>query len=378
MRALFVTPYPPMRDGLGTYSEMLCGELLRQGHDVAVIGSRPVKGAPPIVIGDLPAPGRAPEAAIAAARALDPDVVHVQFAGAAFGARLRGLLALLDRMREDGRAVVATLHDVTRDLETLGPAARWVYRAIGARCDRVIVHTTPAAEAYARIAGSAAPARIVAHPTVELPASSISVQDLRERHGLGSDPVILSFGFIHVDKGIADLLLAVARLRDRGRLGRGRVVIAGEVRRRYGVLRPFEMRDRAYLRRLQRLISEHGLHDSVLFTGFVPAQEIRPWFDAATLAVLPYRRIEQSGAGSLARGAGVPLLATDVGELAELSTVPPVAPGDPAQLADALERALEGDLSRVAPDAAGDLGEIVGETVDVYRELLGAAEVVAR
>jgi hypothetical protein len=98
---------------------------------------------------------------------------------------------------------------------------------------------------------------------------------------------------------------------------------------------------------------------------------VRSWFDAASVAVLPYRRTEQSGAGSLARGAGTPLLTTNVGELARLSTFPPLPPEDPTRLADALEQALVAVRSGAQDDGSeNDLAEIVATTIAIYTEIV--------
>ena len=83
-----------------------------------------------------------------------------------------------------------------------------------------------------------------------------------------------------------------------------------------------------------------GLADKVTFAGFVLASEVRTWFDVATVAVLPYRRAEQSGVASLAVAAGTPVLTSDVGELAQLSALPAFRPGDTEALAGSLERFL--------------------------------------
>ena len=116
-----------------------------------------------------------------------------------------------------------------------------------------------------------------------------------------------------------------------------------------------------------------GLADKVTFAGFVLASEVRTWFDVATVAVLPYRRAEQSGVASLAVAAGTPVLTSDVGELAQLSALPAFRPGDTEALAGSLERFLA--TSDVWPggfpgiDAGGDLSSIVRQTVTLYEEL---------
>lgn len=370
MRVLFITPYPPERDGIGTYSQMICEELARQGHHVGVLCARPTATPAPEVIGSLPGPGRPVSAAVAAARRFAPDVVHVQFAVAAYGTRLPALVRVIDRLREDPAPIVMTLHEVTRDVESLGRIGRALYGFVARRADRVVVHTETAVQALATVDSRLAPATVIAHPRKELPRSGVGVAELRRRYGLRQDRIVLSFGFIDVDKGISDLIAAAGLLNREGVLDDVRIVVAGAVRRRFGPLRVFEVRDRLYFRRLKRSVAQLGLGTRVTFVGFVPTEEMRAWFDIATVAVLAYRRIEQSGVASLASGAGTPMLTTNVGELASLGTFGPVAPGDPPALARELRACLQTSDDAVTPRRPnGDLVEIVSEMTDLYARL---------
>jgi len=379
VRVLFISPYPPERDGIGTYSQMICGELARQGHTVGVLTARPATPVLPEVVGSLAGVAQPVDETVTAIEKFGPDVIHVQFAVAAYGIRLISLLRVVHRLRMATRPVVMTLHEVTRDLESLRVAGGLLYRFAARRADRIVVHTQRAAGALAGLGPELPPIAVIAHPRTELPPGEVTPDELRRRYDLHDDRVVLSFGFIDVDKGISDLIDAAGRLRAVGALGGITVVVAGAARRRFGPLRVFEARDRLYLRSLRRAVARLGLHGDVRFTGFVPASEIRAWFDLATVAVLPYRRIEQSGVGSLASAAGTPLLTSDVGELAKLSTYPPVPPGDPEALAGQLRRALETPAEAAAVRRpGGDLGDVVSETARLYERLVDLQPVQAR
>lgn len=81
-----------------------------------------------------------------------------------------------------------------------------------------------------------------------------------------------------------------------------------------------------------------------LLPRFVFAGEILAMLHRASLVVLPYREIDQSGAAFTALGAGVPLLLSDVGgfpEIAATGAAETVPAGDPHALAEALERLLD-------------------------------------
>jgi glycosyltransferase involved in cell wall biosynthesis len=83
---------------------------------------------------------------------------------------------------------------------------------------------------------------------------------------------------------------------------------------------------------------------------FVADQEMLAVMRRASLVVLPYREIDQSGVAFTALGAGVPLLLSDVGgfpEIAATGAAETVPTGDPLALADALDRLL-GDPAALA------------------------------
>jgi glycosyltransferase involved in cell wall biosynthesis len=362
MRILYISPYPPARDGIGTYTAAFAGAMDERGHDVRVVAARPDPDSPPEVVAALPLRHRDRATLVARVRLWAPDVVHVQFAVAAYAARLPALLRLVRALRAAGLPVVMTMHEVTRDTESLRGPGRMLYRRAAALADRVVVHTASALDELRGPVGAKQPAAdVIAHPRTELPPAERSAAELRAAHGLGGDRVLLAFGFIDVDKGLDDLVRAFALLRERQGV---RLAVAGAVRSRHGVFRVFELRDRLHLRRVRALVAELGLERSVTFAGYVPSGDMRGWFDLAAAAVLPYRRIEQSGVANLAASAGTPVLASTAGELGALHTFPP---RDPIALARTLHGFLRAPAPQPDPAASGsDLPAIVDRTLDLY------------
>ncbi|MBO2446745.1 glycosyltransferase [Actinomadura barringtoniae] len=373
MRILFVSPYPPAKDGIGTYTHVLGGALRAAGHDVAVVTPRPLPGAPPEVIGAL-GPGGATQALREAEASFAPDVVHVQFAVPAFGSRTPAMVRWLGELshgRPDGRAaVVTTMHEVTRDTALLRGAGEALYRRIAAGSDHVIVHTAAAQEL---VPGS----QVVPHFSSPPPETTTTPAELRERFGLGeSERLLLAFGFIHVDKGLDDLVAALGllRRRDAGLAANVRVVVAGTVRGRTGPFRLMELRDHVHLRKVLRMARRARLLDRLVFTGFVPDGDIGAWFGTSEAVVLPYRKAEQSGVANLARAFGVPVLATTAGGLAELFADSPwtAPPAKPSSLADLLQRFLTTSPHDPPAHHVPELGETVAATAEAYRTLLNA------
>lgn len=114
---------------------------------------------------------------------------------------------------------------------------------------------------------------------------------------------LLFFGFIRGYKGLDLLLDALAdqRLGDQPI----RLIIAGE----------FYDDEAAYREQIERL----GLQDRViLFSSYIPHEDVRWYFGAADLVVQPYRSATQSGISQLAYHFEKPMVVTRVGGLPEI------------------------------------------------------------
>jgi D-inositol-3-phosphate glycosyltransferase len=142
----------------------------------------------------------------------------------------------------------------------------------------------------------------------------------------------------------------------------------------------------AYWKEIERRIRENANGGRILQRiCFIPDDETELYFKAADVAVLPYRVIFQSGVLFLAYSFGLPVIACDVGSLAE-DILPGETgflcqPDDPAELAATIEKYfqtlmykdLENRRQGIREFAlARHSWEVVGErTRKVYLELLG-------
>lgn len=108
---------------------------------------------------------------------------------------------------------------------------------------------------------------------------------------------LLFFGLIREYKGLDVLLEAFSRLDDTYQL-----IVAGEP---YGSFEKY-----------QRIIDNSPAKDRIrLFTRYIKDSEVKDYFSAADLAVLPYRSATQSGISAIAYHFEVPMVVTDVGGL---------------------------------------------------------------
>jgi glycosyltransferase involved in cell wall biosynthesis len=111
--------------------------------------------------------------------------------------------------------------------------------------------------------------------------------------------IILFFGIIRDYKGLDLLLEAMAFLSDDFQL-----IVAGEV---YGSFQKY-----------QEIIDNRQLNERVsLFTNYIGDDEVKDYFSAADVCVLPYKSATQSGITSISNHFELPLIATNVGGLAE-------------------------------------------------------------
>jgi glycosyltransferase involved in cell wall biosynthesis len=216
---------------------------------------------------------------------LDPDVVHFQWLVHRPDVDLRWLRPVASR-----RATVFTAHDLWAMLG--GRPAAWL--RIFDEVDRVVVHSRRAAAELPR--RGVAPERVVRIPHPVFSAAR-PAEPTRDGHTL------LSFGLIRAYKGI-DLLLEALPEIERA-VPDVRLVIAGDSHDAVG---PF------------RVLSDRlGVADRVEWRlGFHPEVDIESLMASTTAVVLPYRRwVDSSGVLATALGHGVPVVATDVGNLGE-------------------------------------------------------------
>ncbi len=205
---------------------------------------------------------------------------------------------------------VFTAHDL---LPRRTAARRELWRRQLARFDRVIVHTERGRDSLRELGVEA---HVNPHPVY--PSSAERADD---------GHTLLALGVIRPYQGLADAVEVVRRVSD------ARLLVAGDP------AMPLE--------------GLTGAPRTEWRLGYLPPAELDRALSEATIAIFPYRaELDQSGAMLQALGAGVPVIAYDVGGLAE-----------------PIERYGAG---RVVP--AGDLEALTHEV----RELLGDTDALAR
>jgi glycosyltransferase involved in cell wall biosynthesis len=311
------------------YDHALCAALARAGADVELVTSRFVHGDAPPADGyrlqerfyrrgaSLPAKlaQHVPDMLRERRAARAADVVHFQWLP----------VQHLDAFLLPRRPTVLTAHDVLPREPRPGQHA--AQRRLYERVDAIVVHTRHGRERLVAEAG-ADPDRVhvIPHGVLAQLAGIDGVLPPELGGGEASDrPVVLFFGLLRPYKGL-DVVLDAWRGIDDAELW-----IVGAPRMDTAPLRAAAPPGVRWVER------------------FVSDAEAAAVFARATLAVLPYREIEQSGVLWTAVGLGTPVILSDVGGFAEVEGARLVPPADAAALHEALRDAIKSPPPPVDP-----------------------------
>jgi glycosyltransferase involved in cell wall biosynthesis len=183
---------------------------------------------------------------------------------------------------------------------------------------------------------------VIRHPVNNaFPDTALTSAEAKRRLGLRDDEkAVLFFGRIRPYKGI-EYLLDAFRLLSADERANYRLIVAGEPKKG----------SEEYLHEIQQLVKREFKHEQVILRiQFIPDDEMELYLKGADVLVLPYKEIFQSGVLFLAYSFGLPVVATDVGsfreEIVEGSTGFLCKPGDPTELAKAIETYFGSDLFR--------------------------------
>ncbi len=166
--------------------------------------------------------------------------------------------------------------------------------------------------------------REVPHPVYTMFGEPVPKDEARRTLGLTSERVLLFFGYVRAYKGLQVLLDALAQA---GKEFPVHLLVVGE----------FYDGEQKYRSQIAAL----GLENRVtVVSEYVPNDRVRLYFSAADAVVLPYLSATQSGIAQIAFNFDRPVIASDVGGLAETVradvTGMVVPPGNPSALADAI------------------------------------------
>ena len=310
---LVLAPAPPLRIGwvsswgvrcgVAEYSRHLLEAMLATGEagEITVLCDQRTPGKARESIDvivrscwELGLPSGAPPLARAVAQA-DPDILVIQHQPGLIG--WNALAELLDSASLTSRPVVVALHSTQRILDVPSEDRGKVIAAL-ADVARIVVHTIHDVNRLKALG--------VLANVVMIPQGALALSE-PPRHFAASAkdrPVVIGcYGFFFKDKGIFQLIEAVARLRDRH----------GQVRLRLVNAQYDGGESAAEIDRCRAAAAAAGLGDTVEWhTEFMPDQESRELLSHCDLIALPYQVSKEGSSAALrmAMTAGVPVAVT--------------------------------------------------------------------
>lgn len=311
LRVLFITgEYPPLEGGVGDFTHLLGQEMARQGAEVGVLTSCTaglernedgVRCFPWVQRWQLVPLLQAVRRAIERFR---PDILDIQYQTAAY--QLKPAINLLPSLLPKHPFSV-TFHDLR--VPYLFPKAgklRWWVNLKLARSCRVAIVTNNEDQVQLTAYPEIRRTELIPIGSNIIPSvGADQVAKFRQRWQLGSDKLVLAyFGFLNESKGAEELIAALDSVRNSG-YNAVLLMIGGEV----GASDPTNV---AYLRHIKLESERRGLAPYVIWTGFLPQEEVSAAFACAHICVLPYRDGASFRRGSLmaALSHGLPIVST--------------------------------------------------------------------
>jgi glycosyltransferase involved in cell wall biosynthesis len=231
-------------------------------------------------------------------------------------------------VRQAGVRVAFVVHNVLPHEPR--PGDEWLTRHVLCQGHSFVVHTEAELARLLKLRPQAN-ARVVAHPTYgDFVDHAMDREAARRELGIPADAgVILFFGFVRPYKGLHVLLEALAGLRQAGQSAH--LIVAGE----------FWGDPHVYEREIAALRLGSCVH---LTRRYIPDKEVGAYFWAADVFAAPYTAGTQSGAVTIARSFGLPIVTTRPEDIAGQPAGPlgvqVVAAGDVKALVGALDATL--------------------------------------
>lgn len=344
MTLLMVTPYPPYRDGIGTYAVQEVRRLRAEGRAVEVLSPLPSAAHHHLALGSL----RGVLALTKKARHYDATMI--QFSPEMFFGACRGPLERVAVwVGLEALAKVTKLEIRQHEIEW-GPLRRNpAERLVAARALRaaatVSVHTQGEVDRLTAALGIEADRiTLVDHGRHFAKATGETQAEARAELGLHPDRhQFLSIGFLQEHKGFDR---AAKAFRAAGLSGQAELHIVGSVR----VNHPDLVAHASALQRLAMTIPGVEVHQR-----YVSDEEFDRWILAADTVVLPYREIWSSSVLERAKMLERPIVAADVGGLGDQAPVGTLFFDDDESLAQCLkERAATSPAILEEADPSSD------------------------
>ncbi len=313
MKIISLGPAHPLRGGIAEFNESMSREFLSQGHELKIFSYK-------LQYPSLFFPGKTQYTS-----SLKPDYLDIQNPLSSIS--LSSWLKTVENIRREGPDLVIIHYWMPFFIPSLGfiahklravksiktillahnliphetqPGTRFLTRYLIKNIDG-IVSLSSKVQADAKKFRPNLPSIVLPHPIYDIFGEKPERHLALKKLGLnGKARYILFFGLVRKYKGLDLLLQALKSVKNRS----VNLIIAGEF---YGKKDEY----------LKIIASEKIGKRIILKDFFIPAAEVKYYFSAAELLVLPYKSATQSGVAQIAFHFEIPAIVTRVGGLPE-------------------------------------------------------------
>ncbi|MCK4249351.1 MAG: glycosyltransferase, partial [Candidatus Omnitrophica bacterium] len=278
MRIAYISTYPPIECGIGTYTSYLNEEIKKHDNEtfiISQIGAQgknvfPIFRAQSVSIGDQ---------VFKITAKITPDLVHIQHEYGLYGPQ-KGvqIVGLILRYRLVDVPVVITLHTVSPKLRHYEEI---ILQSIVNGCSAIIVHEGRQKETLVKYFGQAKKIHVIPHGVREISP----VKDAKKKLEVEGKKVILLCGYFRPTKGFHKIVEIFPKVCEK--VDNAVLMIAGKSR-------GLEYKD--YQKEFFEAINSSSVNDKILvLRGQFPQKTFDTIISASDVVALPYEIGGQSG-----------------------------------------------------------------------------------
>ncbi len=295
MRICFISTYPPIECGIGTYTEALNCALKKKQNETYIMSQFGAQGEKVFPVFHQESSSFAAEVFFTSIK-MTPDVVHLQHEYGLYGHQ-KGveIIELILRYKMAGVPVVTTLHTVHPEMDY---QEKIVLKYIIDISSAVIVHEQFQKDLLRSFFGYPKNIHVIEHGVRE----QGPVKDAKKKLGLVNKKVILLVGYFRPTKNFDKIVRLFPEIHKQNK--DAVLVVAGKVRN--------PVYDN-YTRNLYEALNSSTLSDHIeIYRGQFPQHTFDTILSAADVVVLPYSKGGQSGILSQCMAMHIPVVTSDL------------------------------------------------------------------
>ncbi len=295
MRIAFVSTYPPIECGIGTYTQFLSDAMRFQKKEIHILSQQGAKGANVHAVYNPHSDSIAKDIFLTAAR-ISPDVVHIEHEFGLFGDQ-RGVqvMELVLRLKMAGIPCITTLHTVNDKMDY---DEKIIVENLVRESDKVIVHETYQKEILLNRFHLKDNIYVVPHGIRHVE----KVPNAKKCLGIEDKKVILLAGYFRVTKNFDRIVKIFPKIVRQ--VPDACLLIAGKLR---------GIEYSGYQKEFFELINQSPVRDKmVVLRGQFPQHTFDTILSAADVMAFPYNVGAQSGVMAHSAAFHIPVVTSDL------------------------------------------------------------------